>query len=331
MSASESLLRGLTPNSLKAMTGVGAIPVMALIAFIAVYAVVNPQLLSDFQLETVADQVAPLGLVALAELVVVLTGGIDVSVGAMLSLSNVVFVSLLGQTSVAAAMLTALATGTVGGVINGMLSALANLPTIVVTLATGFIYGATAIEVMDAPGGRVPATVISMTSGSLAQFVPAAAAWLLAGGALIWCLLHRTVFGRLIIGVGSSRSGIRAIGRNAALVQIAAFAVAGILTGAAAIVLAGTTATGDPHAGDPYLLNVIAAVALGGARFSGGVGSVSGTVAAAMILALIGNLLFFAGINSFWQYIVGALIIVTVVGFPHLLRLALAMNFRVQR
>lgn len=82
------------------------------------------------------------------------------------------------------------------------------------------------------------------------------------------------------------------------------------------MMLASSTVTGDPRSGDPYLLSSIAAVALAGAAFTGGKGSIIGTILAACTLGLIGNLLFFAGVNSYWQYVISALIIVAVVGLP---------------
>ena len=92
--------------------------------------------------------------------------------------------------------------------------------------------------------------------------------------------------------------------------------MAGTLVGYASILLAGSTMTGDPRSGDSYLLTSIAAVALSGALFSGGRGSVLGTVLAAITLGMVGNLLFFAGINSYWQYVINALIILAVVAIP---------------
>jgi ribose transport system permease protein len=80
--------------------------------------------------------------------------------------------------------------------------------------------------------------------------------------------------------------------------------------------LAGSTITGDPRSGDPYLLSSIAAVALAGASFTGGRGSIIGTILAACTLGLVGSLLFFAGINSYWQYVISALIVISVVGIP---------------
>jgi ribose transport system permease protein len=267
--------------------------------------------------------VAPLALVALAELLIVLLGGIDISVGAIMSLASVVFATQLPHGFLVAALLgIGVAVGC--GLFNGVLVAYLRLPAIATTLASTFIFSALANEVLDRPGGTVSADVTNMTSGEFLPYVPAAFVWVLVAAVLLWLLLTRTVLGRQIYGAGSSAAALRTSGSDPRRARLAAFLIAGVLIALAAILLVGSTATGDPKSGDPYLLNAIAAVALGGAAFTGGSGSVSGTVCAAAVLGLIGNLLFFAGIDSYWQYVIGALIIIFVVGLPALGRLVAA-------
>jgi ribose transport system permease protein len=292
-------------------------PIAAFVVFVVVYAIINPDLFTRFQLQTVANLVAPLALVALAELLVVLLGGIDISVGAVMSLASVVFATRLGDGFLVAALL-AIGAALGCGLFNGLLVAYLRLPAIATTLASTFIFAALANEVLDRPGGVVPTSVTDATSGELLPYVPAAAVWVVAAAVLLWLVLNRTVLGRQIYGAGSSAAALRTSGHDPRRARLAAFLIGSVLTALAAILLVGSTATGDPKSGDPYLLNAIAAVALGGAAFTGGSGSVSGTLCAAAVLGLIGNLLFFAGINSYWQYVIGSLIIVTVVGLPAL-------------
>lgn len=295
-------------------------PFLAFVLFLAIYVVINPDLLSRFQLQTAANLVAPLALVALGQLLVVLVGGIDISVAAVMSLANVVFATQLETTSPLVAGLLALGVGMACGLFNGLLSAYGRLPTIAVTLASSFIFGSLATEVLDRPGGAVTESVTLATSGELLPYVPVALVWVLAAAALLWVLLQKTSLGRHIYGAGSNAEGMRAAGLNARGAQLCAFVLSGALVALGAILLAGSTATGDPKSGDPYLLNAIAAVAVAGASFSGGRGSVMGTICAAAILGLVGNVLFFAGVESYWQYVIGSVIIVAVVGVPVLSR-----------
>ena len=134
--------------------------------------------------------------------------------------------------------------------------------------------------------------------------------------AVPWFVLQRTSFGRHIYGVGSNADSVRSAGINDRRATVGAFALSGVVVALGGIMLAGSTITGDPRSGDPYLLTSIAAVALAGVSFAGGKGSIIGTILAAFTLGLVGNLLFFAGINSYWQYVINALIILAVVAIP---------------
>lgn len=296
-------------------------PVIAFVLFIAVYLAVNPSLLTRFQLQSAANLVVPLAIAALAQLMIVLIGGIDISIGAVISLCNVVFATSLASLPGPAAFLVAVLIGTGCGLFNGLLVAFGRLPAIAVTLASTFIIGAIARTILDRPGGALSETVFNVTSGEAIPFVPMAIVWLVIVGVGVWFVLQRTAFGRQIYGVGSNRDAVQAAGINSRLAILGAFILSGVLASIAAVLLAGSTVTGDPRSGDPYLLTSIAAVALSGASFAGGRGSVLGTIAAAIVLGLVGNLLFFAGINSYWQYIINALIIFAVVAIPVLVRI----------
>ncbi|MCK6079328.1 ABC transporter permease [Microbacterium sp. EYE_5] len=301
-------------------------PVVAFVAFIAIYLAINPGLLTRFQLQTAANLVVPLAVIALGQLLIVLIGGIDISIGAIASLCNVVFATQLANLPGWAALLVGIATGAACGLFNGFLVAFGRLPAIAVTLASAFIIGAIARTILDRPGGALDQSVFLITSGELIPFVPMSVVWLLLIAVAVWFVLQRTGFGRQIYGVGSNRDAVQAAGLNSRATILGTFVFSGILVSFGAMLLAGSTVTGDPRSGDPYLLTSIAAVALSGASFAGGRGSVLGTVVAACTLGLVGNLLFFAGVNSYWQYVVNALIIFAVVAIPVLVRVIAARS-----
>ncbi|UOR02665.1 ABC transporter permease [Leucobacter allii] len=301
-------------------------PLLAFAVFIGIYLAVNPSLLTRFQLQTAANLVVPLAIAGLAQLIIVLIGGIDISIGAVISLCNVIFATSLSGLPGPVALVVALAVGAGCGLFNGVLVAYGGLPAIAVTLASTFIIGAIARIVLDRPGGALDQTIFTVTSGEALPFLPMSIVWLLLVCIGIWFVLQRTAFGRQIYGVGSSRDAVQAAGINARFTVLGAFVLSGMLAAVAAVLLAGSTVTGDPRSGDPYLLTSIAAVALSGASFAGGRGSVLGTVAAAITLGLVGNLLFFAGINSYWQYVVNALIIFAVVAIPVVVRVVSTRN-----
>jgi ribose transport system permease protein len=291
-------------------------PISAFLVFFLVYVIINPALLTRFQLQTASNLVVPLALAALGQLIIVLVGGIDISIGAIMSLSNVVFASAMVSLPVPLALLAGIGAGLACGLFNGALVAYGKLPAIAVTLASAFIIGAISREIMDRPGGGITPEFFLATSGELLPYIPVALFWLTIVAVLLWLLLQRTALGRHIYGVGSSADSVRAAGLNARGAQLAAFALSGVVVSLGGIMLAGSTITGDPRSGDPYLLSSIAAVALAGASFTGGRGSIIATILAACTLGLVGNLLFFAGINSYWQYVIAALIVISVVGLP---------------
>lgn len=292
------------------------VPVLALAVFVAVYSGVNPSLLTRFQLQTSMQDITPLALVAMAEMLVVLTAGIDLSIAGLMCFADVVFVRVDMDHGVAIALAVTILLGAVCGTANGLLVAFLRLPTVVVTLASSFVFGALALEVMYAPGGVVTNGGLTVTTGELLPYVPIGFAWLLIIGGLLWFLLNRTVVGRSIYGIGSNSAAVQAGGLHPRLARITAFAAGGSTTSLAAVTLAGQSASGDPRVGVPYLLLGIAAVAVGGVSFSGGAGTLLGATCGATILALTGSLLFFAGITDAWQYIIGALIIVVAVALP---------------
>lgn len=298
-------------------------PVVAFVAFFAIYLIVNPGLLTRFQLQSAANLIVPLALIALGQLLIVLIGGIDISIGAITSLCNVVFATQIAGLSGPGALLLCIAVGVLCGAVNGALVAYANLPAIAVTLATAFIYAALARQILDRPGGALNKSIYLITGGELVPFVPVSLVWLTLVAVGLWFFLQRTALGRQIYGVGSGRVAVQSAGLKPRLTIMVTFMVSGGIVSLGAVILAGSTLTGDPRSGDPYLLNSIAVVALSGAAFVGGRGSILGTVLAAAILGMVGNLLFFAGINSYWQYVISALIILAVVVIPKIVQVSI--------
>lgn len=291
-------------------------PVLAFLVFFAVYIVINPDILTRFQLQTAANLVVPLAFAAIAQMIVVIVGGIDISIGAIMSLANVSFALMMINLSPAIAIPLTLLIGALAGLFNGLLVAYLRLPAIAVTLASFFIIGALTRELMDRPGGGIGYEFFLATSGELLPFLPVSIFWLGLFSVGLWMLLQRTRFGRHVYAVGSNADGLEAAGVNSRKTVVLAFVLSGVTVSIGAIMLAGSTLTGDPRSGDAYLLNSIAAVALAGVSFAGGRGSILGAILAAFTLGLIGNFLYFAGINASWQYIIAALILLSVVAIP---------------
>jgi ribose transport system permease protein len=294
----------------------GRVPFAALLVFVVVFAIINPGLFKPFQMATSVNVMGPLVLAAIAQFLVIVTGGIDLSIAGLMNLTNVMFVQLSMLYGPVPALLMTLLAGAGCGFANGALVGWLRLPPVVVTLATSFVFTAAAVMIQDRPGGQVPFEFMDVITGVWFGVFPAGALWITLATAGVAWVLHRTVLGRIIFGAGRGDLGLISAGQSPERGKIAAYMLAGAFASAAAIVLATGAASGDPRAGNPYLLTSIAAVAIGGGIFSGRKATVLGVFSGATILALLDSLLFFAGVSGSWKYLIGGLIIVLTVLIP---------------
>lgn len=260
------------------------------------------------------------GVVALAMLFVIITGGIDLSVGAVAGLSGMVFAMLTSnrldyQLSGFQAILIALAVSALIGFANGFAVYDMKIPPFIATLGVmTFVRGL----VMYISGGR-------MITGIPREFIDFASVVVLDVPALVWLwlalavvsglVLKYTRFGRNLYAIGSNREAARLSGINLRLNYLLAYAVSGFLSGVAGLMLASRLAAGVPTAGQGYELDAIASVVIGGASLSGGVGTALGTVIGAVLIQTLrngGNLL---GIDPFIMQMMIGLIIIAAVFF----------------
>ncbi len=259
-------------------------------------------------------QMSIIGVVVLAELIVVLTGGIDISVGSALGLAAVVSAGLFGGPSILLALVVAIAIGGIIGVVNGWLVAFRGLEPFIVTLgmlalARGLVY---------AYGNGIPINPIAADSfAALGQAtfigIPVLAIIWLAMVALIAFLLYRTVWGRRVYAIGSNKEAARASGIPVKATLWSVYILAGLLVGLGGWMFLARFASGTSTAGNLLELEAIAAVVIGGARLAGGYGKVFGAVVGTIIFAVIANLLSLLNVSTFLQDAFrGALILVAV-------------------
>jgi ribose transport system permease protein len=294
----------------------GAIgPGVVLIILFIVYIAVVPSVLSIEQFNTVSNEAAAVAIAAAGETLIVLVGGFDLSVGAVLSLVNVVIATQISasQGSQSAMIPLALAIGAGTGLVNGLLVNLVKIPSIVATLAMSFFWGGVALLVLKQPGGEVPLDFVNWFSGNIGTSVPAVLVLILVMIAL-WLLLKRSRLGQAMYAIGGDAAAAAANGIRVKLTSVIAYVLGGLLYGLAGVVLTAQSASGDPHLGDPLLLPVFAAVVIGGTVFGGGRGDLVGSVIGAYILYIIADVLFSLGVSSFYTNIVnGAVLLVAVV------------------
>lgn len=301
-----------SPGSLGRLPVGTIVPFVLLAALVVVDVALQPALLARDQVGLEAAATMSLVLVALGQTVVILTRGIDLSVGGMMSLASCLLATRAGS---GASLLLWLAiivgVGALGGVVNGLLVALTPLQPFVITLATWSILGGLALWVLDAPGGHVSGTLVNLPIGNF-LLVPRTI-WFLAVLVLVWSYLRRTPMGVRVYALGSDPDRAFLSGVSKLRTTLAVYAFSGVCAALAGIFVATQTASGSPKVGDPFILASVAAVVVGGTNLFGGRGGFGGTVAGAFVLTLIGDVTFQVGISSYWAVLAQGLLLILAV------------------
>ncbi len=292
----------------------GAVPAYGMfILLLAYYVIIDPSLISAYQVTNLVNLAVPLMIAALGQTVVILTGGVDLSLGAIIGIANCVAATTFTKESGAANMVHSivqtLAVGLAAGLLNGALVAWGRLPAIIVTLATSSIWVGLSLSILPSPGGTVPEGFTTALTGNTGA-IPNALFLLLPVAVAVWVVTQRTRSGRAIYAVGDGEAAAYMTGVTVLRAKVLAYALAGVLAAVAGLYLAALTSTGDPLVNQAYTLNSVAAVVIGGTSLMGGVGGIGGSIAGAGILAIVVSLLPFANIPSFWQTIFSGAILI---------------------
>jgi ribose transport system permease protein len=294
---------------------------VVLLVAVGALTLASNEFLTGGNLSNLARQVAIFGIIAVGQLLVILTAGIDLSVGSVLGLSGAVTAQLLVAGMMApVAILVGLAIGGGLGVVNGLLVTRFKLPPFIATLGMLGIARGVVLVITDAKtvqGNGLPEAFQSIANGTVLG-VPNLL--IIAGGVTVavWFLLTRTVFGRYIYAVGSNPESARLAGVPVAMVTVAVYAISGLLAGLGGVLLTSRLGAGIPTAGTGFELNAIAACVIGGASLFGAKGSALGAAAGALIMGVLnngGNLL---AINAFYLQIAIGILILVAVGFDQM-------------
>jgi ribose transport system permease protein len=295
----------------------------ALLLLVVAVAVNSSQQPNFFRLSTLSGNLRthlPLLILAAGQTIVVIAGGIDLSVGAIVSLGNVVAVQALGTNpspgQIALALALALGSGLAAGALNGFCVAYGRLQPIVTTFASSFVISGLAMRVMPSPGGAVPDS-LSAPYRSNPLGIPLT---LWVGAALIglWGLVRLTRYRRYLYAVGGAPQAAYATGVPVSLVRLTSYMISGGMAAAAGIAMTLSTTTGDPLIGNPLTLGSIVAVVLGGTRLSGGQGGVTGSLIGVLVLGLVRSIISFANVPTWWQTLADSLIILIALAGPGL-------------
>jgi ribose transport system permease protein len=268
-------------------------------------------------LTDILRQVSLIGIISLAMTFVILTGGIDLSVGSILALSTALAAMFLTRgytTHMAVAILVAVAAAALAGALNGVVIAWTGIQPFIVTLASmigvrGLAKWLTNNQNIDIGFGKDLAAAFAAIFREKAIVIGAYA----AAAALFWVVLARTVFGRHVRAVGDNEKAAEYAGLPIRATKIRVYTLSGLFTGFAGVLYAAENHQGNPNAGVAYELDAIAAVVIGGTRLSGGKGSISGTIVGTLIMGVLTNMLRLNNVDSNVEMMIKAVIIVLAV------------------
>ena len=275
----------------------------------------TPGSYSYFEFSFMSAGAAPLGLAAMGQTIVILTGGFDLSAGAVISLVNVILATSMGEgaASQIAFGVAALLIGAAVGTVNGFFIAFMRLQPIVVTLSTMFIVQGLTLLILSRPGGSVPLSFsLFFTGDAIPQVLPAPVVVLLIAVA-IWIAIKNSRFGVALYAVGSDVEAARANGIRANWVKFFAYVTAGLFYGGAGAFITAQTGSADPLIGKPMLLPIFAAVVLGGTLLGGGRGGAIGSLIGAFILMIVVNLLLILNVSAYYSSVAEGVILLLAV------------------
>lgn len=320
----------LTPRRLvdrrpRVRLGVGDLPLLMAYVYVAAMTVVvliaSPALLDGpGALGANFSLVVPLALVCFGQTLVMLTRGIDLSVGGVISLGSALLATHLNAKgwSIVPELLGIVALGVVIGVINGVVIAYTSIQPFIVTLATWSIWDGVAFGVLPVEGGTVSQSLINATNGDILG-IPKSV-WIVFVLLLIWRWLRSTRFLEDLIAIGSDESRARLLGVRISLRKIEAYAACGLLAALASIWVTAQTQSGSPDGGDQFILASVAAVVIGGTNIFGGKGSAASSMMGAIAFLLIPILVFALNLTSFWGIFFQGLILIIAVTFNSIIQ-----------
>jgi ribose transport system ATP-binding protein len=279
----------------------------------AVYASLRKNVVTVDELNQDAAAAMALILAATGQTIVLLRGGIDLSIGGMISLGTVLAATRFGNHPGTATFWTGLILG-IGlgvGMLNGLIIKALKLQPFLVTLATWSILSGVALLVLPTDGGTLPAGWMAFGASSFLGL--SSSVWLLILLLLFWAWFRKTRLGFMIRAAGSNEHSAYLSGVSLAMVDVVTYGFSGVCAALAALYLTTQTGTGSPTIGKDYILPSVAAAVIGGVSLFGGRGGLPGTIVGALIMTLIGNLVFVLSVSSYWQPILSGVILLAAV------------------
>ncbi|NWG20853.1 MAG: ABC transporter permease [Chloroflexi bacterium] len=302
---------------------------LLLIIALAVNILLQPNLVASATLNSNMRVFLPLILVAIGQAVVMIGGGIDISVGAIVSVVNALLatqIGINGDPGTATIMMgAALFVGMGAGAFNGLFVAYLRLQPIITTFASSFLFAGLALFILPNPGGGVPSLFTAFYRETILLGLPLAL-YVIALTLAAWALVRQTRYGRYLYAVGGKPDAAYETGVPVRAVQFSSYVVSGLMAALGGIAITLLTGSGNAQVGDPLTLSSITAAVIGGTPLSGGAGGIAGPIMGAVILGLVRNIISFANVETWWQTFVNAAIIVLALAMPGIINLVRRRN-----
>lgn len=296
------------------LTSNGAL--VGLIVLVLALSIISPNFLTLQNLTNVGIQASVVAILAFGMTFVIITAGIDLSVGSLAALSAIsaAWAGTIGGYSPVVAIAIGLLVGIAAGLVNGILVAFGKIPAFIATLAMLSVGRGLTLVISDGSPLATPEPITFLGS-RIGGWLPVPVLVMIVMGAIAWVILNKTVAGRAMYAIGGNEEASRLSGLGVKRTLLYVYGLAGLFAAVAGMVLAGRLSSAQPQAAAGYELDAIAAVVIGGASLFGGVGTVLGSLIGALVLAVIRNGLNLLNVNPFWQQVaIGIVIALAVLG-----------------
>ncbi len=295
--------------------GNGGVVWVVVIALAGYAAATSGDFRSAANLTNLSRQMIVLGLASVAQFVVVLAAGVDLSIGANIRLAAIVAAIVMDGSDgrFALGVLAAIAVSlTIGGV-NGLVSVVLRVEPFIATLGTGAIVSGFALYIASTPKGRSSPWWTDLYAKEVGP-VPVLVIGAVVVVAVVWVMLARTAWGRHVYAVGGDREIARLSGLRAGRVAVSAYLVAGLLAGLTGLVVIASTGVGDPSAAAALEFESLAVVVIGGASLAGGKGRMSGVIGGVVLFGMLGNVFNLLDVEVWYQQLVRGVVILVAAG-----------------
>jgi len=285
-----------------------------LFVFFVFAASTAPQFRTVYNISNLLRQAVAFGIVGIGQTIVILSGGIDLSVGSLISLAACLTSGIMigNPTLVFPIVFLVLGIGVLVGLTNGTLVAYLRVPPFIATLAMSAILQGSVLLYTKKPVGGVTRGFMFFANGQLGAIPFAFVFWVILLSFFLF-LLRRTGLGLHVYAIGGNQEIARLSGIRVSVAKVAVYVISGFMAALTGLFLASRLGIGDPLMGQGFELESITAVLIGGTSLAGGKGGIEGTIAGVLIIALINNILNLLGVSGFWQWIIKGIVVIVVV------------------